>query len=449
MRELREFLAKQPPSAILRDTLGFPSLSGVNYATQHAKERIATLLDHAVVIGIDTEAWTKNTNEMTEIGLAVYEKKDMVQMQKQSTSEEKEESTEERGAVEYIHLGPFGEHLLNKITFHHLRIVETAHLHTNAPWLRGADGNRFGHSRFVTFAEARTVLDSFFHQPISPPPSLTTSNPDPSPNTALLSGLKPIILLGHAMFHDLTNCRTHGLQYDWAAHGTVVAAIDTQPLAKATRTWCDPAAPSNDVGLETLTRALGFEHRDAHTACNDAARTVMCAVLMVLPGSCKEKGEEGMAMQDVAWRIEEGSRERAVPEWGSGEVCTRCGGRDHGGNKGEVCRVEVWCAACRRYDSEEADECWTTHIEQYCPHVAEYNAWVRRRDDAVRKGNTVPRGPPVDSHPALGHVTAPRAGTSPPARIITSQSAGRVRGGKRVQSSERSVLSKSWRRKAG
>ena len=399
MRDLHSFCAKQPKRSVLLSALGFHCIPG-------ASASINALMEHAVVIGIDTEAWTKNTDEMTEIGLAVFERKDMVDVQiikafgqkKQKgtkmTGDMKNGADAVAGGDEYDHLGPFGEELMRKITFHHLRIVETAHLKTNAAWMKGPEGNRFGHSRFVTFAEARRILDSLFCQPI-PTLSITATN---NAHQDLKGCKRPIILVGHAMYHDEAHFRKNGLSYDLFQHGTVVKQIDTQPLAKATHTWLDPAAPSNDVGLDTLTRTLGFEHEDAHTACNDAARTLISAIQMVLPKQCREGKEKNM--QDVALDIEKHSRETIPPVWGSEKCCTRCGGRDHQDKEGErECAVPVHCKACAQLDGKEGEGHWTTHIEMYCLHVAEYKGWARRRDDALRKRNPIPSGPPEGSHP--------------------------------------------------
>ncbi|CAO2647482.1 Nn.00g084040.m01.CDS01 [Neocucurbitaria sp. VM-36] len=387
MRDLQAFYATQPKQAILLNALGFHDIPGVT-------EHIAALIEHTVVIGIDTEAWTKNTDEMTEIGLAVFERKDMLEVHRRKEEWEKQHG-KDKNDNEYAHLGAFAEELLSKITFHHLRIVETAHLKTNAEWMKGADGNRFGSSRFVTFAEARSILDSLFSQPI----------PNPSPSSPLTTCKKPIILLGHAISHDEDNLAKSGLAYNLFRHTTIVSKIDTQPLAKETHTWFDPAAPNNEVGLETLTATLGFKHEDAHTACNDAARTVISAIQMVLPRQCRREKDGAKSMQGVAWGVEKRSRDAVrMDTWGSEKCCTRCGGRDHEEKEGEGqgerrCRVAVHCRACAQFDKEWEGECWTSHVEKYCLHVAEWKAWKRRRDDAVRKRNVVPAGPPLGAHP--------------------------------------------------
>ncbi|KAF2848633.1 hypothetical protein T440DRAFT_500301 [Plenodomus tracheiphilus IPT5] len=447
MSDLRDFYAPQPLRAILQSTLGLAHLPGTT-------GRNAALIEHAVVIGIDTEAWTRNTNEMTEIGLAVYERKDMVEVHNRNKIWEQRHDFTRSGTN---HLGPFGEELLKKIAFYHLRIVENAHLKTNAKWMKGAEGNRFGHSRFVTFAEARDILDTLFDQPI------VSSNPE------LHGCKKPIILVGHAISHDRLNCKDHGLEYDWFKHGTIVKEVDTQPLAKATGTWFDASAPNNDVGLETLTRTLGFEHEDPHTACNDAARTVIAAIQMALPMACKDRWWK--TVQEVALDIEKSSRNVAVPSWGTAFYCMRCGGRDHEDKEAKRCTIPVHCKACAQHDgvqdkennegywySEGQDKKfephWATHIEECCQHIAEYNAWVRRCNDAIRKRKPLPPGPPEGAHPASSLVAVAESSYTPIPRQASSplvaavQSFGRSgRRNRRMGGTQGGgMLDRDWRR---
>ncbi|CBX96348.1 hypothetical protein LEMA_P112670.1 [Plenodomus lingam JN3] len=442
MQELREFYDSQPLCAIVQETLGLRAIPGTTGGN-------AGLIEHAVVIGIDTEAWTRNTNEMTEIGLAVYERKEMMEVQREKNLWEIENGWFVDG---HDHLGPFGEQLLMKMRFYHLRIVENAHLKTNAKWMKGAEGNRFGHSRFVTFAEARDILDSLFDQPIV------------SDDPKLQGCKKPIILVGHAISHDRLNCKNHGLDYDWFKHGTIVREVDTQPLAKATGTWFDFAAPNNEVGLAKLTKTLGFLHEDPHTACNDAARTVISAIQMVLPRESRESLETDM--QTVARYIEQRSKQVAGPSWGSALYCTRCGGRDHENkDEGNRCAERVYCRACAQHDwfddkensddsfgsvgeVKETEEYWETHIEECCLHIAEYNAWVRRCNDATRKRKPLPPGPPECSHPGSNTILTSTWSYTPSHPSATAQSSGG--GGRRVRrhvgSQKSELLGKNWRR---
>lgn len=381
---LKSTYAAKPLRLVLLEVLGLSETP--------LSKAAAPLIEHCVIVCVDTEAWTSNTNEMTEIGLVIGEHKD---------------GKELCGDV-----GDYAEHLLKKMQYHHLRIWENAHLKTSASWMRGAEGNRFGGQRFVTFAEARTILDSVLNQPI------VSDNPN-------VAGLKrPIILVGQAVDHDTENLQKSGLAYNFNKHGTVVKEIDTQKLTREMKAWTDKVNPGNYIGLDTLCEeVLHFKHEDAHTALNDAARTMICAVNLALRTfATNYRSEATKTMQEVADVLEQHSQEVWASTWGSKVCCTRCGGRDHSNDKDHQCTAAVYCNACDRFDatcsteksslSKSNDLCITdalaadtkqrhisSHTDQFCLHVAEFNGWKRRVVDADRKSNELPPGPPAGSHP--------------------------------------------------
>ncbi|KAH5633431.1 hypothetical protein HBI23_215420 [Parastagonospora nodorum] len=324
------------------------------------------LVEHCVVVTVDTEAWTANTDQMTEIGIVIAEYKD----------------GKEIGAE----IGDYAENVMKKMKHHHLRICENAHLKTTSPWMRGPEGNRFGQSRFVTFAEARRILDRILNQPI------VSDNPD-------LAGLKrPVILVGHALDHDTEHMQSTGLNYDFTQHATIVAEIDTQKLVRELSAWTAPDFPGNKIGLDVLCeQVFNFAHEDPHTALNDAARTIFCAVNLALRNwMAGRRRNMAKTMQAVATEIEEYSQDNFASAWGSVAFCTRCGGRDHT-NILQQCAAPVYCLACERFGDTETHV--RSHTERFCVHVAEFIGWKRRVIDARRKINYLPAGPPEGSHP--------------------------------------------------
>jgi hypothetical protein len=90
----------------------------------------------------------------------------------------------------------------------------------------------------------------------------------------------PVILLGHALNHDLTNLRDKTVSFEFAAQNMVAKYIDTQQLVRDAGTWTQV---NNSIGLKKLVEELGFEHGpfDAHGAANDAGKTMICAVQIV------------------------------------------------------------------------------------------------------------------------------------------------------------------------
>lgn len=365
---LVERYSRQPLQATLVEALGLLTTSPDH---QHPA---FPLLEHCIVVTIDTEAWTANTDEMTEVGIVVADFKS--------------------GKELNGNFGDYAENVLKKMEYHHLRIWEHAHLKSRTNTIKGTTGNRFGQSKFVTFVEGREILDSILNQPIK--------SQDPR-----LFGLKrPVVLVGHAVAHDESNLKKQGFQYDFSQHGTVVKHVDTQKLTKEVKAWFDPKNPANDIGLATLCQdVFAFEHTDAHTALNDASRTIICAVNLALK-TWTQKGKLHKTMQQVAWDLERHSQATFVSKWGSAECCTRCGGRDHS-NDYDECTVPVTCEACERfentslkYDSSEGSNMMAeSHIEQFCLCVAHFVAWKRRVLDAHRKKRRFPPGPPADSHP--------------------------------------------------
>lgn len=369
LNALAHFYKTKTPSAILLEALGAHRQPMVG-----TPEMAVPLVEHMVTICIDTESSTNNTDLMTELGLNTLSRK------------------KGREVATTTGLGVHGEKLMEQLEFYHFRVVEHAHLLSNREGSLGPLGNRFGHTRFTTFKELRVILKHFFEQDIV------------SANPALKGCKRPVILVGHALRHDEENLKKTGLEYDFAASNTVVAKVDTQPLAREVGVWNPPPNMlTNEIGLRVLIEErLGFLHLDDHTACNDSARTMMCGIWMVLPATCRR--DQPRTMQQVANHIERQSLNSPAP-YGTAECCTRCGRRDH---SKDCCTAAVSCAACDRFDDgpHRADNIHS-HIETYCPHVARFKAWARRYRDAYAKNRATGKafsvevlaGPGADSHP--------------------------------------------------
>lgn len=337
LRSLRSYYRTLPPSKILSEALGCysPMLLGTPLDA-------APLVEHTVVICVDTESYTMNTDQMTELGLVYISRK----------------SAKSVGSP-----GPHGWKLQEALKFLHFRVVEHAHLKSNRLDSRGPLGNRFGTTTFASFSELRQILDHLMNQHIE--------TDDPA-----LRGCKcPVILVGHALKHDTENANKQGLRYNLDDNLTLVAKVDTQALARETKLWKPPVGmATNEIGLRKMINELQFQHFDDHTACNDAARTMMCAIHMVLPDSLQQSDEP--TMQVVANRVEERSKASSGMPYGSEHCCIRCAGRDHSAND---CNSKVRCAACDRFDcGDDRETNIASHIETYCPHVAKFKAWLRR-----------------------------------------------------------------------
>lgn len=313
------------------------------------------LVPHIKVVCIDTESWTDNTDHMTELGLV------------QTTYTQVKQAGEP---------SEHGFRVLQQLTFMHFRIVENAHLKIVRKDSRGPEGNRYGKTRWTTFAELRNILKNLLMKPIGD-----------IGNGRLQGCMIPIVLVGHALSHDIGNTSKPPLSFDLASIPSIVALVDTQLLARKVGIW-DPKGPNkNDqISLRDLTDKLGFDHRnsDPHTACNDAARTMISAIHMVLKEKERRPPKQTQTLQEVVKQLELSSQNRSLP-FGTAKCCPRCGGRTH---SEEDCTESLLCNACHRFDpkTDEASHAHS-HSDSYCVHIAAWKAWVRRFKSANERHN--------------------------------------------------------------
>jgi hypothetical protein len=197
------------------------------------------------------------------------------------------------------------------------------------------------------------MLDSIFRWPIDPAsPSL---------------GSCPVVVVGHSLKDDfLMLSRT--LSVNLAVFDTVVKIIDTQHLCRETGS----VVSRNLTSLSTLVSQSGFAYRDAHTACNDAAMTLICAVQMVLPPHLKNSvASPDRSLQDIVDGIEVGSKTQEW-YWGSPNYCIRCGSRNHTHSKstGHRCKVKVKCEHCAASSKESRMRAAKCHVTKHCVSFA-------------------------------------------------------------------------------
>jgi hypothetical protein len=194
------------------------------------------------------------------------------------------------------------------------------------------------------------MLDSIFRWPIDPSfPAL---------------GSCPVVVLGHSLKDDFVMLsRTLGVNP--AVFDTIVKTIDTQHLCRETGFL----SSRNPSSLSTLVSQSGFAYRDAHTACNDAAMTLICAVQMVLPTDLKVTAD--CSLQDIVDNIEVGSKTQEW-YWGSPNYCIRCGSRNHTHSKstGHRCRVKVKCEHCATSSKESRMRAAKCHATKHCVSFA-------------------------------------------------------------------------------
>lgn len=174
------------------------------------------------------------------------------------------------------------------------------------------------------------------------------------------SGFCPIVVMGHALDGDL-DMLSKILGFNAASLGTIVKTIDTQHLARETGHW----ESRNQAGLSKLVAMTGFAYRDPHTASNDAAMTLICAIQMVL-GRLPSSGE-CKALQQIIDDLELASQQQ-IWSWDTAEFCLRCGQivhtkDNHGGGR---CRAMVKCVHCSTSMVEKRLRAASSHRIECC-----------------------------------------------------------------------------------
>jgi hypothetical protein len=300
------------------------------------------LAEHMLVVCIDTEHYTLNSDEMTEIGVAimpVHEVRELSQAKQ---------------------FGDHGLNLMEQAKFHFWRLREKAHLHTTNVNSRGPAGNRFGEVRFISFEQAREYLRKIMKQPIE--------------NVKGLEGYNhPVVILGHSIAHDREHLNGKDLDLSVTRLDTIIRYIDTQTMTTEAGYWWGSRDP---IGLRTLVEKFEFTHSDSHTAANDVGRTLICAFLLALSPNHEARTGCTRTINQAAVSLEVHSRITFEPMGGTPDYCCNCGSTKHMGD------------ACPRVGKLRCDGCVsrglmalsTTHIKRHCPIVrdevaAERLAW--------------------------------------------------------------------------
>ncbi|KAI8931703.1 hypothetical protein NX059_011348 [Plenodomus lindquistii] len=337
---LKARLATSTDIDVLKHALGLQSLANIPVISE-------AIVDDMVVVCLDCEHWSDNTDEMTEIGVVHFTMGEMAKI------------TKPEGRV--ADLGNHGEYMLRAMKVNPLRIKENSHLVSGYAKTRGAAGNRFGEWRFTSFGEAREILRQVFEQ-----------------LSEYGNCKRPVVLLGHDVVHDRNNLKGKQINFDLEALGTVVRVIDTQVMAREGKYWHHR---TNQIGLARLARNLRVQHkgRDPHTAANDAARTLICAIQLAL-GHHPCKGSSSMTMQQVAKATELYSRITFESLGGDSVYCCKCGSCSH-------------LASCCTGTIKPCDPCITAgrtetagiHISTHCLWVAHARKLARRERDKASK----------------------------------------------------------------
>ncbi|KAH9876538.1 hypothetical protein J1614_003669 [Plenodomus biglobosus] len=291
---LAGYLLGQSDVTVLRHFLGFP-IPGA-----------PAFLGEATVVSIDTEWWQKEPKPTTEIGVAELLTEDYM-------------------------LAPHAENILSRIHAAHARIIPNAHLLNTFVGAGDPEMFHFGKTRFVSMIEAQAIVQQTFMR-------MHQERGDKQ--------LQPIILIGHAVDNEFELIeRTLGV--DLRSFGTIVKVIDTQEMARKAGIK-GPNGPN--IGLRDLLAYFNVTVPNLHTAGNDAAGTMIAAVLLALQTILypSENGPPaayqcGRHIQDVVDNLMTLAKSRAPPPWGQALYCTRCNRNNHTRSS---CYAKVHCLIC-------------------------------------------------------------------------------------------------------
>lgn len=311
---LSSALASKDDAEVLRHFFGFP-LFGMPSA-----------INHAAIVCLDIEWWQKDPKPTTEIGIAEVLAK---------------------GQPPSAH----AENILAGIQVAHARIMPHAHLLNSFPGAGDPEVFHFGTTKFVALEESKQVIINTFVRPRVGGDGL----------------LQPIILIGHAVENEFDHIQ-RALGVDLRSYGSVVKVIDTQAMAKKAGIL-GPNGPS--IGLRDLLLYFNVEIGNLHTAGNDAAGTLIAAVLLALKDGLYPLGPPPAVVQG---RNIQGAIDRAMsigkslppPTWGRELFCTRCGRENH---IRANCFARVSCTICRDSGVVRLYNAHRTHMTANCLYV--------------------------------------------------------------------------------
>ncbi|CAO2647594.1 Nn.00g085160.m01.CDS01 [Neocucurbitaria sp. VM-36] len=311
---LTDALQYQSDNNVLRHFLGFPILGA------------QTSLNEAAVVCLDAEWWQKDPKPITELGVA---------------------ELMSRGITPSVH----AENILTGIRVAHARIMPYAHLQNTFPGAGDPEQFHFGTSKFVTLNEAKQVLINTFVRPRQ-----YTHDGE----------LQPIILIGHAVENDFDHIKqVFGI--DLRSYGTIVKVIDTQVMAQNAGIK-GPNGPY--ISLKDLLAHFNIHIDVLHTAGNDAAGTLIAAVLIALKDALYPHAIEkppatvrGRNIQDVVQWVMDIGTSLPSPPWGRELFCTRC---DRDNHVRADCFARLECTICQKSGVMRLFNARRTHSTAKC-----------------------------------------------------------------------------------
>jgi len=311
---LKAFLESKSANEVLGNFLGAPVLDDPSGR-----------LHDAAIISLDTEWWQKEPKPVTELGMSELENK-------------------------FISPNIHANNILTGVQTAHARIIPHAHLRNNFPGAGDPEKFELGTTKFITEDEARQVLINTFVRPHQLDPTY----------------LQPIILVGHAVDNEFDHILSE-FGVDLLSYGTIVKVIDTQAMAQDAGIK-GPKGPF--IGLKDLLSHFNLTVPNLHSAGNDAAGTLIAAILLALkdtlyPGVGHNKPPAIVDGIDVQWVVSAlmTANKSPVPVWGLELFCTRC---EHDNHLRSECFAKVQCEICTSSGVKRLFNASRTHTTGRC-----------------------------------------------------------------------------------
>lgn len=320
----------------------------------HTLPNAPAILSEAVIVALDTEWFQDQPQALTEIGIAELDwKHPNCNVYANAPGGHYAHAAEKLGGIEV----------------QHYRVIEFAHLSNSFKGCGDPEGFQFGTTEYVGRFTVPDLLTATFQRYL--------------PH----GRFRPVIFLGHAIANDFAHLQ-NATGVDLMSYGTIVSILDTQTLALE-------AGISNgrglQIGLKDLLKHFHLPPRDPrpcaalnedlnlHTAGNDAAYTLIAAVLVALKpfiypyGVFEHMGNPSPTcpvshIMGVVQMVREASSARASrrPLLGMTVFCTRCEGRNHAAKQ---CMAVLKCDLCAKSPSQALRRLWRSHGTQRCWHA--------------------------------------------------------------------------------
>lgn len=227
-----------------------------------------------IFISIDVEAWEKPPRQVTEVGVATLDTRDL------------------KG----VEPGKAGENWHRFIRGRHFRVLEYKHL-INHEYVQGCpDAFEFGDSEYVDKDNTGAVLSSCFREPFSKRDTAAPSDPGAPPET------RNLIIVGHDLGQDINYC--HQVGFSVLNRGNIIDTADTATM------WRTFTKDPNPRSLGSIINHFDFTGWHLHNAGNDAVYT-MQAMLAIAVQSAVDRGGEEQKLEEAVKKREEQEIENA------------------------------------------------------------------------------------------------------------------------------------------